>query len=45
MASKEYSSEDDDDYVPTMKELKEADAEIPREDEEKVLTGIALLRD
>jgi hypothetical protein len=32
MASKEYSSEDDDDYVPTKKELKEAEAEQPREE-------------
>lgn len=45
MASKEYSSEDDDDYVPTLKELKEAELERPTEDKNKVLTGVALLRD
>jgi len=44
MASKEYSSEDDEDYVPTQKELKEAEGENP-ETKEKSLTGVALLKD
>ncbi len=50
MATKQFDlddSEDDGEYVPTLKELKQAgvsDGES-KEKEEKVLTGIALLKD
>ena len=50
MATKQFDlddSEEDDNYVPTLKELKQAgvsDGES-KDKEEKVLTGIALLKD
>ena len=42
----DYDSEDDQDYVPTAKELQKAGVSFPDEPkEDKQLTGIALVRD
>ena len=44
MLSKDCSSSDDEDYVPTAKELKEAETNDQKETENE-LTGVALLKD